>query len=318
MTQSPDTKPETARAVEPRADAGGALAEEPFEMSEDVQTEYERGIEDGKTRMRSLADDVLARARADELEIEALKARVDDLNRRLRTPALPAAGEVLSKVLSRWQEKLADLEDMKRRGDLTKDWGECSLINARTIVQDLTAALALLQSKEAGRCRNWAGDCAAFTDHGIVCDSCSSFQASPVPQGQEPRTITLTPPTPDQVEYLRGLAAENPGAKIFEHKWLNPNCIENGCQSPAPTGVAPVASGGSPVADELGQTAGDVYGVSTVRPTGALRKGLTEIAEACEKAAHPFAPVCLSEIHLDSLQQIAAKARATLAASDRE
>jgi hypothetical protein len=55
---------------------------EPFEPSVDVQTDYERGFAEGQARIRSLADDVLLRSLADELEIVALKARVDDLRRR--------------------------------------------------------------------------------------------------------------------------------------------------------------------------------------------------------------------------------------------
>jgi len=54
-----------------------------FVESEEVQTEYERGRADGIRHMQSMADDVLARSLADELEIMALKARVEDLNRRL-------------------------------------------------------------------------------------------------------------------------------------------------------------------------------------------------------------------------------------------
>jgi hypothetical protein len=60
-----------------------------------------------------------------------------------RRAATPSA---VHKVLAKWQEKLADLEDMKARGDLTKDWGECSLINTRAIVNDLTAALSTTPS----------------------------------------------------------------------------------------------------------------------------------------------------------------------------
>jgi hypothetical protein len=37
---------------------------------------------------------------------------------------------------------------------------------------------------------------------------------------------------------------------------------------------------------------------------------LAEIAEACERAGHPAAPTLLSQAHVDSLRQIAAKARA--------
>ena len=59
------------------------MTEEPFEQSVEVQTEYERGRMDGIAHMRGLADDVLARSLADEIEIEALKARVEDLKRRL-------------------------------------------------------------------------------------------------------------------------------------------------------------------------------------------------------------------------------------------
>jgi hypothetical protein len=49
----------------------------------EVETEYERGRKDGIAHMKSLCEDALARAMADELEIEALKARVEDLKRRL-------------------------------------------------------------------------------------------------------------------------------------------------------------------------------------------------------------------------------------------
>lgn len=51
--------------------------------SVEVETEYERGRKDGIAHMQSLCEDALARAMADELEIEALKARVEDLKRRL-------------------------------------------------------------------------------------------------------------------------------------------------------------------------------------------------------------------------------------------
>ena len=59
------------------------MTEEPFEESVEVQTEYERGRQDGIAYLRGLADDVMARTIADELEIEALKARIVDLKRRL-------------------------------------------------------------------------------------------------------------------------------------------------------------------------------------------------------------------------------------------
>lgn len=47
--------------------------------------------------------------------------------------------EALTNLRERWQRKLTDLEDMKSRGDLTADWGECSLTNARSVVADLAA-----------------------------------------------------------------------------------------------------------------------------------------------------------------------------------
>jgi hypothetical protein len=56
-------------------------------------------------------------------------------------PQVDSGREAIAPVFRKWQEKLSELEGMKARGDLTKDWGECSLINARNIVDDLTAAL---------------------------------------------------------------------------------------------------------------------------------------------------------------------------------
>jgi hypothetical protein len=49
----------------------------------------------------------------------------------------------IEKVLIRWKEQVSYLEALRAEGKLTKDWGECSLNNARRIVEDLTDALAV-------------------------------------------------------------------------------------------------------------------------------------------------------------------------------
>ena len=71
----------------------GTFEDPDFVMSEEVQTEYERGRADGVAHMQSLADDVLARSLADELEIEALKARIEDLKRRLSLKTAEGTGK---------------------------------------------------------------------------------------------------------------------------------------------------------------------------------------------------------------------------------
>lgn len=40
-------------------------------------------------------------------------------------------------LLARYKEELAHLEDQKARGDLTKDWGECSLIHVSRFMREL-------------------------------------------------------------------------------------------------------------------------------------------------------------------------------------
>lgn len=51
--------------------------------------------------------------------------------------------------------------------------------------------------------------------------------------------------------------------------------------------------------------------------TQELRTALIEIAEACEKAAHPGAPIVLSYGHVEHLKQIASRARAALSHQGR-
>jgi hypothetical protein len=36
-----------------------------------------------------------------------------------------------------YAEKVAVLQEMKARGDLTRDWGECSLSCAKTFLEDI-------------------------------------------------------------------------------------------------------------------------------------------------------------------------------------
>lgn len=48
----------------------------------------------------------------------------------------------LAEMLKRWTEQQTYLEQLKAGGGLTRDWGECSLTNARRIVRDLQEALA--------------------------------------------------------------------------------------------------------------------------------------------------------------------------------
>jgi hypothetical protein len=43
----------------------------------------------------------------------------------------------LEQLERRYSEKLKDLEDMKARGDLTRDWGEASLICVREALRDI-------------------------------------------------------------------------------------------------------------------------------------------------------------------------------------
>lgn len=73
-----------------------------FEMAVEVQTEYERGRADGIAHMRGLADDVLARSLADELEIDALKARIEDYKCRLRaSPAtIGRTREAIARIIA--------------------------------------------------------------------------------------------------------------------------------------------------------------------------------------------------------------------------
>lgn len=52
-----------------------------------------------------------------------------------------------NKVLERWKEQLTYLDDMKERGDLTRDWGECSRNNAQRIVNDLADALSVTEEQ---------------------------------------------------------------------------------------------------------------------------------------------------------------------------
>jgi Lar family restriction alleviation protein len=55
-------------------------------------------------------------------------------------------------LLKKWQSALDAMEDMKRRGDLTKDWGECSLINAREFIRDLNLLIPKAELDECPLC----------------------------------------------------------------------------------------------------------------------------------------------------------------------
>jgi hypothetical protein len=81
------------------APAQEPVADEPFEQSIDVQTDYERGVADGIAKREQLAQDVMAGCIADELEIQALQARLEDYKRRLAAlPASHATREALEKI----------------------------------------------------------------------------------------------------------------------------------------------------------------------------------------------------------------------------
>lgn len=91
-----------------------------FVQSVEVQTDYERGRMDGIAHMRGLADDVLARALADELEIEALKARVEDFRRRL---AAGVAQTSVRDALDNSQSLLAMIFQLNTSGSVSEhDW----------------------------------------------------------------------------------------------------------------------------------------------------------------------------------------------------
>jgi len=76
--QADDRGEELTRAINEEIDV-----DDEFVVSVEVVTDYERGRRDGIAHMQSLCDEALQRSMADELEIMALKARVDDLKLRL-------------------------------------------------------------------------------------------------------------------------------------------------------------------------------------------------------------------------------------------
>jgi hypothetical protein len=86
-----------------------------------------------------------------------------------------APSNSLARVLVTWQRKVADLEAMKARGDLTPDWGECSLTSARTIVADLIAATTVSSTNSAIEPHAYSPDYQAMGD----CRVCGHQQDRP-------------------------------------------------------------------------------------------------------------------------------------------
>jgi hypothetical protein len=82
------------------------------------------------------------------------------------TPSANPDMAMLADIERKWRARLSDLEDMKKRGDLTKDWGECSLIDARNIVKDLAALRQSTPPPGAGLTRQ--GVCPSCGGHGVV------------------------------------------------------------------------------------------------------------------------------------------------------
>jgi hypothetical protein len=181
-------------------DAGGALAEE-------------------RERLLRLADNIVAHGSSitypSRVAAQEVRNTVRELAAALRSPVLPAAGEV--------REALASIMScLRTSSDILVDGYVIHVTKKQ--YENAQAALALPQSKEAGETRDLKEemmDCYQFGD-----------PASSVPQGRESNID-------------RAMAAQALSHTVEE--------IDQACTAPATTGVAPVASMGAvkPTDDEL-------------------------------------------------------------------
>jgi hypothetical protein len=248
MTQSPDAKPETSRAVEAKAGAGGALAE----YHEKECNRYVNGacmttrcLRRGGYQLGTIPDYANATCEAHETAVI--------LRNLASSPALPAAGEVREALyrdifaeitakaipvcdptsddperVRHYQLPVGPLHRAAGKLGFQMFNGEQHLVEAVKEIARLKAALALQQSKEAGEKRDLKEEMMDCYQFGIV------DPASPVPQGEDidPADVwdDYCEETPEDSRSLQGALAFGFHAALA---------------APAPTGVAPAASGGT-------------------------------------------------------------------------